>query len=220
MSMKISAPKACCEAHRRRVLPLALDRPSPNPRLQRARSAPLAAKLDIVRHRKARRPDSTIRQESMNRLAFGVIVAALLAATGCASAGSQTDVQSQILQLDAKWSLAAQDRDVDQALSYWADDAIVFPPGSPAMVGKAAIREFVVKSFQTPGFSISWKTTTVAVSRSGDVAYTTGTNRVTFSAPDGKLVTVEGKAVAVWRRQKDGAWKCVIDIWNDASSSQ
>ena len=156
----------------------------------------------------------------MNRFAFGVIVAALLAGTGCASAGSQTDVQSQILRLDADWSRTAQDRDVDRVVSFWADDAIVFPPGSPAVAGKAAIREFVAKSFQTPGFSISWKTTTVAVSRGGDIAYTTGTNRVTFSTPDGKQVTVEGKAVAVWRREKDGAWKCVIDIWNDASPSQ
>ncbi len=43
MWMKTSAPKACCEVHRRRVLPLALDRPSPNPRLQRTRMrAPLS----------------------------------------------------------------------------------------------------------------------------------------------------------------------------------
>ncbi len=156
----------------------------------------------------------------MNRFVVLVIVGVLLACTGCASAGSQTDVQSQILRLDAEWSQAAQDRDVDRAVSFWADDAIVFPPGSPAVAGKAAIREFVAKSFRTPGFSISWKTTTVSVSRSGDIVYTTGTNRVTFSAPDGKQVTVEGKAVAVWRREKDGVWKCVVDIWNDVSPSQ
>ena len=156
----------------------------------------------------------------MNRFVFGVIVAALLAGTGCASSGSQTDVQSQIQRLDADWSRAAQERDVDRVVSFWADDAIVFPPGGPAVAGKAAIREFVAKSFQTPGFSISWKTTTVVFSRSGDIAYTTGTNGVTFSTPDGKQVRVEGKAVAVWRREKDGAWKCVIDIWNDVSPSQ
>lgn len=128
-------------------------------------------------------------------------------------------MQPLILQLDAEWSRAAQERDIDRVVSFWADDAIVFPPGSPPVVGKSAIRAFVAKSFQTPGFSISWKTTTVAVSRSGDLAYTTGTNRVTFSAPDGTLVTVDGKAVAVWRRTTEGAWKCAIDIWNDVSSS-
>ncbi len=156
----------------------------------------------------------------MNRFVGLVIAGVLLACTGCASAGSQVDVQSQILRLDAEWSQAAQDRDVDRVAFFWADDAIVFPPGGPAVAGRSAIREFVAKSFQTPGFSISWKTTTVAVSRSGDIAYTAGTNRVTFSAPGGKQVTVEGKAVAVWRREKDGAWKCVIDIWNDVSPSR
>ncbi len=155
----------------------------------------------------------------MNRFVVLAVVGVLLACTGCASGGSEKDVQSQILRLDAEWSRAAQTRDVDRVVSFWADDAIVFPPGSPAVAGKSAIREFVAKSFQTPGFSISWKTSTVAVSRGGDIAYTTGTNRVTFSAPDGKKVTVEGKAVAVWRREEDGAWKCVIDIWNDVASS-
>ena len=153
----------------------------------------------------------------MNRF---LLLAFVVACAGCASVGSQADVRSEILRLDTEWSRAAQNRDVDRVLSFWADDAIVFPPGSPAVSGKAAIREFVAKSFQTLGFNISWKTTTVAVSRSGDIAYTTGTNRVTFSAPDGKQVTVEGKAVAVWRREKNGAWKCVIDIWNDVSPSQ
>jgi uncharacterized protein (TIGR02246 family) len=155
----------------------------------------------------------------MNRLSGSVAAAVLLACIGCASAGGPNDVQFQILRLDAEWSQAAQGRDVDRVVSFWADDAIVFPPGSPPIKGKPAIREFVAKSFQTPGFSISWKTTNVAVSRSGDLAYATGTNRVTFSSPDGRQVTVEGKAVAVWRREREGIWKCVIDIWNDVSSS-
>ncbi len=45
MWMKISARKACCEAHLRRVSPLAFDKPSPNPRLQRTRlRSPLSRK--------------------------------------------------------------------------------------------------------------------------------------------------------------------------------
>ena len=156
----------------------------------------------------------------MRRFVAAMVGGAALGWIGCASAGSPTEEQSRILRLDAEWSRAAQDRDVDRAVSFWAEDAIVFPPGSPPVAGKAAIREFVVKSFQTPGFGISWKTATVTVSRGGDMAYTTGTNRVTFVGPDGKQVGIEGKAVTVWRRENDGTWKCVIDIWNDASKPQ
>jgi uncharacterized protein (TIGR02246 family) len=154
----------------------------------------------------------------VNRFAVPVIVGVWLACMGCASAGSRTDVPSQIRRLDAEWARAAQARDIDRVLSFWANDAIVFPPGSPPVVGKAAIREFVMRSFQTPGFSISWKMGNVAVSRSGDLAYATGTNRLTFNGSDGKQVTVDGKAVTVWRKEKEGDWKCVIDIWNDVSS--
>ena len=148
-----------------------------------------------------------------------VVVSALLAGIGCATSGSPSDAASQILQLDAEWSRAAQGRDVEKVLSFWAEDAIVYPPGSPPVIGKPAIREYVAKSLQMPGFTISWKTANVVVSRGVDLAYATGTNRVTFSGLDGKQVTVEGKAVTVWRRERDGVWKCVIDIWNDVPAS-
>jgi uncharacterized protein (TIGR02246 family) len=153
----------------------------------------------------------------MNRFSRAALAASVLASAACASASRPSDVESEIRRLDAEWSRAAEARDVERALFFWSDDAVVFPPGSPPVAGKPAIREFVTKSLQTPGFSISWKTQTVTVSSSGDMACTTGTNRVTFDAPDGKAVTVDGKAVEVWRRQEDGQWKCVIDIWNDAA---
>lgn len=147
---------------------------------------------------------------------LGVLIA-LVACTACHSRGNRAEVRAEILRLDAEWSQAAQKRDVDRVVSYWADDAVVLPPSSGAVVGKGAIRDFVVKSFQTPGFGISWKTTDVTVSESGDLAYATGTNRVTFRGADGREASVDGKAVTVWRRNPSGTWKCVVDIWNDAA---
>ena len=146
------------------------------------------------------------------------VLAGVIACTRCATAGSTSDAASEILRLDAEWSQAAHGRDVNRIVSFWAEDAIVFPPGGPPIVGKPAIREYVAKSLQMPGFSISWKTDKVVASRSGDLAYATGTNRVSFNGPDGRQVAMEGKAVTVWRREPGGVWKCVIDIWNDVSS--
>ena len=143
-------------------------------------------------------------------------VVAILACAGYSSAGEPGDARAEILRLDAEWSrVAAEGRDVDRIVSYWSDDATVLPPASPAVVGKRAIREFVAKSFKVPGFSISWKTNSVVVSRSGEIAYATSTNHLTFTGPDGKKVAVDGKAVTVWRKDMKGAWKCVVDIWND-----
>ena len=155
----------------------------------------------------------------MKRFIRVAVTGALLAVAGCAPT-SQADVKAEVLRTDAEWLKAAQSRDAERALSYWADDAIVFPPGSPAVSGKAAIRDFVAKSFSTPGFSIKWKTAAVELSGSGDLAYTTATNRVTVNGPDGKQVVIDGNAVSIWRRQKDGVWKCVVDIWNDVAPPQ
>lgn len=121
--------------------------------------------------------------------------------------------RAEILRLDAEWSEVAGSRDVERILSYWSDDAALLPPGSPPLVGKAAIREYIRGSFEIPGFQISWKTVDVTVSEGGDMAYGVGTNRVSLTGPAGKPVVLEGNAVTVWRRGSAG-WKCVVDIWN------
>ena len=124
------------------------------------------------------------------------------------------DERAEILRLDAEWSEVAGTRDLERILSYWSDDASLIPPGRPAIVGKDAIREYIRSSLEIPGFRISWKTNDVTVSESADLAYGTGTNQVSFLGPDGKTVTVRGEAVTVWRR-RGGAWKCVVDVWNE-----
>ena len=126
-----------------------------------------------------------------------------------------SEVAKEILRLDAEWARAAEAGDLERALSYWTEDAMVFPPGSPVLIGKAAIREYVAQSLRVPGFRITWKTDAVTVAESGDLAYGIGTNRVSFLGPDGKPVTIDGKAVTVWRKNAAGVWKCIVDIWND-----
>lgn len=37
-----------------------------------------------------------------------------------------------------------------------------------------------------------------------------------MSSPEGKPVVEHNKAVAVWRKEPDGSWKCAVDIWNAA----
>jgi ketosteroid isomerase-like protein len=156
----------------------------------------------------------------MRRVPSIAVLAILLGCSGCASVSSREDARAEILRLDADWSAAAAEgRDVDRVVSFWSEDAMVLPPGRPPVVGRQAIRDYVAKSFAVPGFHISWKTTDVVVAGSGDVAYSTGTNRVAFTGPDGKPVVIDGKAVAVWRRDRNGVWKCAVDIWNDTPSA-
>ena len=130
------------------------------------------------------------------------------------------DDRTLLRNTDEEWAaLARQGGDVDQIVSFWSDDAKVYPPGAPILAGKPAIRDFVAASLRTPGFSVSWQPTEVVVVEGENIGYTTGRNRFTFPDSTGKIVTSGGRYVTVWRKDADGAWKCVIDIWNNEPSS-
>jgi ketosteroid isomerase-like protein len=123
--------------------------------------------------------------------------------------------RTKLLQRDAEWAaMASEGRDVEAILSYWTDDAVVLPPGLPAVIGKPALREYVKGSQQISGFSITWSSSDVAFSPDGNLAYMFSENAVTLNGADGKPATKAGRAVTIWRREPDGEWRCAVDIWN------
>ena len=131
-----------------------------------------------------------------------------------------TDDRILLRKTDEEWSaLAREGTDADRIVSFWSDDAKVYPPGAPILEGKRAIREFVAASLKTPGFSVSWEPADVVVAPGASMGYTTGSNRLTFPDAAGHIVTFEGRYVTVWRKSNDGTWKCVIDIWNNKPGS-
>jgi ketosteroid isomerase-like protein len=124
--------------------------------------------------------------------------------------------RKKLLQRDADWAaLASKGGDVETIVSYWTDDAVVLPPGQPAVEGKAALRDYVLKSLRIPGFGITWKTTMATLSADGSLAYLMGDNRITMQGPGGKPIAIVGRALTVWRKEQDGQWRCAIDIWNE-----
>jgi ketosteroid isomerase-like protein len=123
--------------------------------------------------------------------------------------------RTRLLRRDAEWAVAASEgRDIERVLSYWTEDAVVFPPGLPAVVGKVALREYVLSSMQISGFKITWTSTDVTFSPDGNLAYLFSRNAVSMDAPDGTPTTTEDRAVTIWRRESDGEWRCAVDIWN------
>ena len=109
----------------------------------------------------------------------------------------------------------AEGRGLRQAGQVVQDVESDLPPDQPAVVGKAAIRGFVQAAGAMPGFSITWEPERASIAAGGDVGYVIERNRVTVQDAQGVLQTQFGKAVTVWRRDATGAWKCVVDIWNN-----
>ena len=146
-----------------------------------------------------------------------LILVVFVIAVGCNQ--SNVDLKAEeaaIMKTDSSWSaIAKESKDVEKIVSYWSDDAVVLAPGQPAVKGKEALRKFIEDSRQIPGFSITWKSSDVHFSPDGKMAYMSGENLMTMDDSTGKKMTIPGRGYTIWRKEADGNWKCVVDIWNN-----
>src|SRR5436190_13040538 len=132
---------------------------------------------------------------------------------------SKVDLKTEeatIMKIDSTWAkLAKEGRDADKIVSYWSDDAVVLAPGQPPVKGKDALRKMVNDSKNIPGFSITWKSTDIHFSPDGEMAYMAGENLMTMNDSTGGKMSIPGRGYTIWRKEPDGNWKCVVDIWNN-----
>lgn len=145
-----------------------------------------------------------------------LVIVSIIIVDGCTTARVDTQAEGEaLMQLSREWSASVATGDLEATLEFWADDAIVMPPGMPPVRGKEAIRGFVSGMTQIPGFQISWEPVSVHVSASGDMAYMVERNTSTMDDAHGNPVTTHGKVITIWRSEPDGSWKNVIDMWNE-----
>ena len=146
-----------------------------------------------------------------------IVAATAFSLSACGSGGVGGDVEAEeqrLMETSREWSQVAQSRDVERILAYWADDAVILSPGEPERRGKAAIRAYLQDSFEVPGFRVSWEPLEATVAASGDVGYLIERTEVTVTGPEGEPVTAQFRALTVWRKNADGAWRNIVDISN------
>jgi ketosteroid isomerase-like protein len=139
----------------------------------------------------------------------------LLLAAGCnRQAPVDTKAAEQAVRdADAQWSKDAAARDLAGVLSFYADDAIVLPPNEAMINTKQAIHDEWA-AMLVPGFDLSWTAGKVEAASSGDLMYETGTYTLQMKDAKGNPVTDKGKVLQVWKKQADGSWKAVADMWS------
>jgi ketosteroid isomerase-like protein len=137
---------------------------------------------------------------------------ALLAATACTAKVDNDANAVALMRLDDGWSRAAVAKDLNRVASYYAADAIAYPPNATAALGRDAAKAVWAAYFADSTFSISWKT--VHAGASGDLGYTSGTYEDSYRGPGGKVVHEVGKYLCIWKQQADGSWQAIHDMWN------
>jgi ketosteroid isomerase-like protein len=119
-------------------------------------------------------------------------------------------------QMEADFMKAAADRGAAGYLSYYADDAVEVPEGAPIIQGKVNIAKGM-GFLDDKNNHLTWAPVGAGISDSGDLGYTYGTFEFRSAGKDGKPILEHGKYTSIWKKQKDGSWKVVLDMGNSSS---
>ena len=149
------------------------------------------------------------------RIEGKVAIAVLVLAVATMAQGKKnSDSEKAIRDLDAAWSQAAQSKDLDKMVFYYADDASALPFNAPIATGKDQIRQLWSALMAKPGFSLTFAPTKIEVAKSNDLAYEAGTFELKMNDAQNNPTTTNGKYVVCWKKQAKGEWKVALDIFN------
>ncbi len=157
-----------------------------------------------------------------NRYFWGAAIALTVILAGCKLAPPppapdthDADVKA-IRDLEAANVQAFAAKDIDKIGALYADDASIFAPDAPVINGMAAIKAGLSPQLKDKNFFLTFASDKVEIAKSGDLGYAQGSLTYTMTDPKTKKVLAgKGKYVTVYKKQPDGEWKAVADIWND-----
>ena len=150
------------------------------------------------------------------RAGLGAAVAATALVVACTSQGPAplTDADQAAMQQVADGALeiltSATPDWTAFATGLYAEDATVMPPNGPVIKGRDAIVSFL-ETF--PPFD-EMKMTRQHIDGSGTLAYEIERYTSQVTPPGLAAIADTGKLVWVWRKQTDGSWRVLVEIWN------
>jgi ketosteroid isomerase-like protein len=130
-----------------------------------------------------------------------------------ASASAPQANADTLRQLEAEFMKATAERGSQGYLSYYAEDAVEVPNNAGLIQGKANIAK-TMEFLDDKNNHLTWTPVGADISSSGDMGYTYGTYEFASSDRNGKPVVDHGKYTTIWKKQKDGSWKVVLDMGN------
>lgn len=121
---------------------------------------------------------------------------------------------------DSSFVAAANAGDVDALTAVYARDASLLPPNLPPQKGHTAIRSFWGGFLNA--YTVKFEIESDTIEGRGDLAYNMGRFRFT-AVPKARTdpgVADEGKFLEVLKKQPDGSWKYLVDMYSSNLAPQ
>ena len=150
------------------------------------------------------------------RLALWIITGLVLLIAESTATFGQTNRKAEdtLLAADAGWMKVYAAKDLERAIAFCDDEASMLPPNAPIATGKEALRKLMGTAFAIPDYTLSWQANKVGVAHSGELGYTSGTYDFSLRDASGKNISDRGKYLTVWKKEADGSWKVLLDMFS------
>jgi ketosteroid isomerase-like protein len=122
---------------------------------------------------------------------------------------TMTSGKALLFDLEAKFAKDVLARGGEGFASWFADDGVALGNGAAPVVGKVAIERSA--NWSPRDYQLTWTPTDGMMGPSGDMGYTWGHFEGHSKDANGNPVTTTGRYMTIWRKQKDGSWKVVLD---------
>ncbi len=123
------------------------------------------------------------------------------------------DDRTQIAEIERRIMAAFAAGDADAVAAQYTEDALLLPPGSPPLGGRAVIAETYRATFAD--FTVQLRNEVEETEIAGDWAWVRGRfDHTTTAKADGTATKGSGKYLAIARRDSDGVWRFHRDAFN------
>ena len=143
-------------------------------------------------------------------------LAAALFLAGCTMPPT-IDMDAELTALRAAataYHTAASSKDADAVVGMYDQSAIMVPPNADMVEGLAGVQNYRFGFIETPGVELEFEIVRAEVSAAGDIGWTLAIGEITINRPAGPRGRDRVRDFHTWKKQADGSWKVVVDLWN------
>jgi ketosteroid isomerase-like protein len=127
--------------------------------------------------------------------------------------GSKADAfaKMEMMNTDREFSKMSEEKGMKTAFIEYLDSNGVLLRSNRLPIAGADAIDFLIQQNDTD-YTLTWEPSHGTVAQSGDLGYTYG---IYALRPSRKDTVIYGTYVSIWKKQKDGTWKYVLDSGNE-----
>ena len=117
----------------------------------------------------------------------------------------------KLIDADKAFSKLSEEKGMKTAfIEYIDSNGVLLKQNHPPIAGANAI-DYLIQQNDT-AFTLTWQPHNAVVAKSGDIGYTYG---IYSFQPKSADTILYGTYVSIWKKQRDGTWKFVLDSGNE-----